>query len=82
MKLTVYEHVLSINAGFEQVQRGFRALRRSPAFEKSAIEGFGQQAEENRAAAMSYIAEVIQTEETDEAGRRFGKRVARERKEQ
>jgi len=82
MKLPVYEHVLAINAGFEQVRRGFRALRRSPGFERSAIERFREQAEEDRAAAMSYIAEVIQTEETDEAGRRFRKRLARERKEQ
>jgi hypothetical protein len=82
MKRRVYEHVLAINAGFEQVRRGFRALGRIPGFERSAIERFGEQAEETRAAAMSYIAEVIQTEESDEAGRRFRKRLARERKEQ
>ena len=58
MKLPVYEQVLAINAGFEQVRRGFRALRRTRGFEKSAIERFSEQAEENRAAAMSYIEKV------------------------
>jgi len=81
MKLPVYAHVLALNVGFEQVRRGFRALGRSAGFERSAIERFSEQAEENRAAAMSYIAERIQKEETDEAGRRFRKRVARERDE-
>jgi len=51
--LTIYQHLLEINAGFEQV----------------------------RVAIASYSTGVIETEETDEAGRLFRLRRARERRE-
>ena len=55
---------------------------RHDGFQRSELQRFREKSEEARAATMSYIAEVIETAETDEAGRRFGKRVARERQEQ
>jgi hypothetical protein len=82
MKRGVYERVLAINAGFDQVRRAFQELRKCPGFQPSEVDRFRQETEEIRASAMSYIAEVIQTEEADAAGRRFRKRMARQRREQ
>ena len=82
MKLRAYEHLLAINAGFAQVRRALSALGRHEGFQRSELQRFREKSEEARAATMSYITEAIATAETHEAGRRYGKRVARERQEQ
>src|ERR1022692_3793073 len=78
VKRRVDEHLLSLNAGFEQARRSMAALRRD-GFDREALERFIALAEEARAATVSYLAGAIGTVETNEAGRRFRKRIARER---
>ena len=81
VKRRVYEHLLALNAGFEQARRSLAALRRD-GFDREALERFSALAEEARAATVSYLAGAIETVETNEAGRRFRKRIARERHEE
>jgi len=79
MKLDVYEHLLRLNAGFDQAIASLTALRKHGAFKANALARFAGLAKENRAAATSYIVNVIETAETHEAGRRFRERKAQER---
>ena len=79
MKLDVYENLLKINAGFDQAIQSIAALRKHGAFHRAALARFAELSKETRAAATSYIVSVIETSETDEAGRRFRERKAQER---
>jgi len=79
MKLDVYEHLLRLNAGCDQAIGSLTALRKHGAFKANALARFAALLKENRAAATSYIVNVIETAETDEAGRRFGQRKVQER---
>ena len=82
VKLPVYKHLLDINAGFEQVIRGLAALRKNDAFLSRELDRFSALAKETRAATSSYLFGVVDQAETDEAGRRFGKRRERELREE
>ena len=82
MKLSVYKHLLDINAGFEQAIRGLAALRKDDAFQAPELDRFSALAKEARAATNSYLIGVMEHAETDEAGRRFGKRREREQREE
>ena len=79
MKLDVYEHLLRINAGFDQAIQSLAALRKHGAFHRGTLERFAALSKETRAATNSYLAGVIETGETEDAGRRFRKRKAQER---
>jgi hypothetical protein len=79
MKLNVYEHLLRLNAGFDQAIGSLTALRKHGAFKATALARLAALLKENRAAATSYIVNVIETAETHEAGRRFRERKAQER---
>ena len=79
MKLEVYEHVLQMNAGFDQAIRSLRALRKHSGFRGGMLARFTTLFKETRADANSYLASVIETGETREAGGRFRKRKAQER---
>ncbi len=79
MKLDVYEHLLRINAGFDQAIESLAALRKHSAFHRGMLERFAKLSKETRAATNSYLAGVIETGATEEAGRRFRKRKAQER---
>jgi hypothetical protein len=81
MKLTVYEALLAINAGFSQVLRGLAAIRKDGAFLARELDHYSALAKEARAATNSYLTGVMESAETEEAGRRFGKRRERERRE-
>jgi hypothetical protein len=78
VKLPIYKRLLDINAGFEQVVRGLAALRKNDAFLAKELDRFSALAKEARAATNSYLIGAIERAETDEAGRRFGKRRNRE----
>jgi hypothetical protein len=78
MKLPVFKHLLDINVGFEQVIRGLAALRKHDAFLARELKRFSALAKESRAATNSYLMGVMERNETQEAGRRFGKRLERE----
>lgn len=82
VKLPVYKHLLEINAGFDEVVRGLAALRKDDVFLAREIDRFTELAKEARASTNSYVIGVLEREETREAGRRFGKRWERERREE
>src|SRR2546427_737137 len=74
-----YEHLLRLNAGFDQAIQSLAALRKHGAFQAGVLARFDALSKETRAAVTSYIVGVIQAAETDEAGRRFRERKAQER---
>ena len=81
MRLEIYRHLLDINAGFDQVIRGLAALRKHDAFLARELDPYIAFAKEARAATNSYLIGIIERAETDDAGRRFGKRRERELRE-
>jgi hypothetical protein len=81
MKLPVYQHLLNLNAGFDQVVRSLAALRKHDIFQAKELDHYAVLAKEARAATNSYLIGVIERAETEEAGRRFGKRREREQRE-
>ena len=82
MKLDVYFHLWMINLSFDRVVQSLDTLRRQPGFRRREVERFRSLSEEARSATNSYIASVVELAETDEAGRRFRKRLAQERKDE
>jgi hypothetical protein len=72
---------MAIQAGFEEVARGLGALRKCAGFEESEIERFTDLAAEARAATLSYLTNIIETAETEEAARIENRRLKRERRE-
>ena len=82
MDLPVYEHLLAVNAGFEQVRRALAALGQREGFKRGEIVRFGAMAEEARAAIASYPTNVIEMAETEKAGRLFNRRRVLERKDE
>jgi hypothetical protein len=82
VKVSIYKHLLDINSGFEQVILALAALRKNDAFLARELDRFSALAKETRAATNSYLIGAIEHAETDEAGRRFGKRRGRELREE
>jgi len=82
MPLEIYQQLWELHAGFEQVRRALQTLGQQPTFRIREIERLGAWLEEARAATASYLTGAIEEAETNEAGRLFKNRVARERKEQ
>src|SRR2546425_10729310 len=79
MKLDVYENLRRINRGFELVIEGLAALRKHGVFHRDTLARFAALSKENRSATNSSLTSVIESAETDEAGRRFRERKAPER---
>jgi hypothetical protein len=77
-----YEHLLRLNAGFEQVQDALSALSRNEQFDRTELRRLGAWSEEARASINSYLASVIEGTATGTAGRLYRRRLARERKEE
>jgi hypothetical protein len=73
--LEAYEHLLEINAGYEQVIRGLTALRDHAAFDNGQLNLFRALAREARASTNSYLAGALETVETEDAGQRFRRRL-------
>jgi hypothetical protein len=82
MKRKVYEHVLEMNQGYDQVLRSLKALGKSPGLQRGEIRRFEQLARETRAATNSFVLESLAGRETADAGRLFVQRKAREQKEE
>ena len=80
--LGVYEQLWELHAGFEQVRRALRGLEQHRTFHPSELRRLGAWLEEARAATASYLTGAIEEAETNEAGRLFRLRRARERKEE
>jgi len=79
VKLEVFEHLLRMNAGFDQAIRSLRALRKHSGFHRGMLARFTALSKETRSEVNSYLASVIETSETKQAGGRFRKRKAQER---
>src|ERR1700680_204521 len=82
MKLDIYEQWSRINAGFEQVMDGLKALRKHRPFDAGEVDRFRELVQEGRAATNSYLAGVVERAETEEAGRLFRDRLRREETEE
>jgi hypothetical protein len=82
MKRKVYEHVLGVNQGFDQVLRSLKALAKYHGLQPNEIRRFEQLARETRAATNSFVLESLGRLETADAGRLFVQRKAREQREE
>ena len=68
LKLDVYERLLRINAGFEQVLRSLAALERQRRFDAGELKRFRLRSRETQAALNSFLAATIESAESDAAG--------------
>ncbi len=82
MKAQIYKHLLRVNRGFDLVLRSIAALEKHSAFDRSELRRFRALSQEARAATNSYLAAAVESVETDEAGRLFRKRLAREKRDE
>jgi hypothetical protein len=76
-----YERLGRINQGFDAVLWNLHLLRKHRWLNADQVRRFEELTGEARAATNSYLLEAIGTQQTDEAGRLFRNRRARERKE-
>jgi hypothetical protein len=76
----VYEQVMAVQTGFEQALAGLTEFRKCRGFEKSEIDCFRNLAAEARAATLSYLTNVIEAAESDEAALWQSRRLKRERR--
>ena len=81
MKLAVYEELCDLNRGFDQVRRALLAMQTHRLFDASELRRCRDLAAESQAVISRYLAHVIETAESDHAGRLFRRRIARERQE-
>jgi hypothetical protein len=79
--LAAHERLREINAGYEQVIRSLIALRAHTAFNRNQLKLFRALAKEVRASTNSYLTGALESVETADAGKRFRRRVRRERKD-
>ena len=79
LKFDIYKNLLRINAGYKEVIRGLAGLRKQRAFPRGELDRFSALSKENRAATNSFLLSAMETAETEEAGQRFCKRLAKER---
>jgi hypothetical protein len=82
LKVDVYEHLLQINVAFDQVVRCLAALQKRRQFGVGELDRFRRQSKETRASVNSYLMAIIESAESDEAGRRFHKRIAQEKNDE
>ena len=81
MELDVYEKLWRFNRAYQEGGFGLRKLRQHPGFHRKKIDRFAELSKEVRATTNSYLASAIETLETEEAGRRYGKRRRREKQD-
>ena len=82
MKVKIYEHLCGMNQGFDQVRRSLKALAKHSALEAAEIRRFEHLTAEACAATNSYLLEALGRLETDQAGRLFVQRKAREQRDE
>jgi len=82
LKLNIYQNLLKINAGFNEVIGGLAALRKHAAFHRGELDRFSALSKETKSATNSYLLGAMETAETNEAGQRFHKRLAQERSDE
>jgi hypothetical protein len=77
-----YKLLLEINSGYDHVIRGLAALRGDAAFDREQLNPFRELAEEARSSTSSYLTGALETVEAEAAGRHFGRRLRRERRDE
>jgi hypothetical protein len=77
----LYKQLFRINRGFDAVLRGLGALGKHGGFHPSELRRVRGLIQEVRASTNSYLTAVIESAETDAAGRLFRKRTQREKAE-
>jgi hypothetical protein len=82
MKVKIYRYLCAMNEGFDQVRRSLQALAKHAPFDPGEMRRFEQLTAETRAATNSYVLEKLEAKESDEAGRLYGRRKARQRREE
>jgi len=82
LKLDIYQNLLGINAGYDQVICGLAALRKHGAFPRGELARFSAVSKETRAATNSYLLGVMETSETQEAEQRFSQPLAQPRSDE
>jgi len=75
-----YEQIQAIHVGFEGVRLAIEEVKVVPGLDRSELAAFRELAEEARATLLSYLAEAIETAETDAAGSLYRRRNGRDRK--
>jgi hypothetical protein len=78
LKVEIYEHLLLINTAYDQVLQSLAALQKHRPFHAAEVARFRRSSKEARASLNSYLTAVIESAETAQAGRLFGRRVAQE----
>ena len=81
MNAGIYNQLLRINQAHAEIVTALAVLRKYPAFDATTLDHFAALWKETRAATNSYLGSVIEIAETEEAGRRYGKRRRREKLE-
>ena len=82
LTLQVYEQLFGMNAGFDQVQRALAALKENRWFDRDEMECCRALSAEAQAVINSYLANVIETAESEQAGQLFRRRRALERRDE
>ena len=82
MKVRTYRNLCAMNEGFEQVRRSLKALAQDPPLQPDEIRRFERLTAEARVATNSYVLVALGAAETDQAGRQYKRRKARERREE
>jgi hypothetical protein len=77
----LYQYLWEINAGFCQVRNAMDELQRTAGFNRGELSRFSMLIAETRADTLSYLLETLADLETQQAGRLFSSRQARERRE-
>ena len=81
MELDVYEELWRFNRAYQEAVSALRRLRQHPGFHRKEIDRSAALSKEVRATTNSYLASAIEMLETEEAGRRYGKRRRQEKQD-
>ena len=77
----IYEQLAAMNDNFEQARESLARFRKLPGFERNEIESLQLLTAEARAACLSYLLNVVETAESDEAGSLQARRLRKERRQ-
>jgi hypothetical protein len=79
LKASVYRSLYLINSAYDQIIESLQALRQHRAFRREELDRYMALSKETRSVTNSFVAEVIATVETNQAGRRYRERRVREK---
>jgi hypothetical protein len=82
LKRGVYWELARLNLGFDLVLQSLRALRQYRAFPEQELDRYSALSKEARAATNSFLSGVLEASETAEAGQRYRRRRAQEKRDE